>query len=455
MRVPLALVGGLVAPLVLAALTLGAGGCDAVTPDEGEDPRLAGGATTVFGATTAAFSTPAPNLTPEELARFRAGDAAFEASFVTAPAPVNPGLGPVFNQTSCIACHAGDGRSRASLLLRLSAGGRGPNGEPVSVPGFGTQLQDRALVGYVPEGRIEVTWTERTLTLADGTPVALRVPAYRVVDGYRALPADVEVSPRFSRPVFGLGLLEAVPEAAVLALAAEQAARGAVSGRPNYVWDAVEDRVRLGRFGWKANQPSLLHQSATAYAEDMGITSPYHPAENAAGQPEHGDGQPDDPENTAATVEAVTFYTRTLGVPARRGLDDPEVRRGERLFAEVGCASCHVPRLRTGGQPDLPAVAHQTIFPYTDLLLHDMGAELADGRPDFEADGREWRTPPLWGLGLAELVNGHLELMHDGRARGVVEAVLWHGGEAEASRERFRRLTTAERDALLAFIHSL
>ena len=428
----------------LLALAAALAGCDAAAPSvPTSDAALAGGATTVFDASSHAFSTPAPNLDAAALDRHLDGDVAFEATFVTAPAPVNAGLGPVFNQTSCIACHARDGRSRESLLLRISAGGRGPHGGPAPVPGLGLQLQDRAVVGASPEGRVVVEWTERTERLAGGETVRLRAPTYRIEGTAAPLPAGVEVSPRFSRPVFGLGLLEAVPEADVLALAQRQSAGGEVSGRPNWVWDPVTEAVALGRFGWKANQPSLRAQTVTAYAEDMGVSSSVFPEAD-------GTHEVDD-----ATVDAVTFYARTLGVPARRGLDDPDVQRGEHLFATVGCASCHVPELRTGTLDGVPAVSGQTIRPYTDLLLHDLGDGLADGRADFEASGREWRTPPLWGLGLAAVVNGRDELLHDGRARTVTEAVLWHGGEAEAARERFRQLDRAERDALLAFLRSL
>lgn len=431
-------------PVLLLAVVVALSACDASDPDDADaDAARAGGATTVFDASGNAFSTPAPNLTVDALALHLEGDVEFEATFVTAPAPVNAGLGPVFNQTSCIACHARDGRSRESLLLRLSAGGRGPHGGPAPVPGLGLQLQDRAVVGATPEGRIVVTWDERAETLADGEVVLLRAPTYRIEGDAGVLAGVAEISPRFSRPVFGLGLLEAVPEADVLAQVQAQAAAGEVSGRANYVWDPVTESVRLGRFGWKANQPSLRAQTVTAYAEDMGVASSVFP--NADGSVEVDE----------ATVEAVTFYTQTLGVPARRGLGDPQVREGERLFASVGCASCHVPRLTTGTLPGVPAVGGQTIRPYTDLLLHDMGPGLADGRPDFRASGSEWRTPPLWGLGLTSVVNGREELLHDGRARGVVEAILWHGGEAEVARERFRQLNRAEREALVAFLRSL
>jgi CxxC motif-containing protein (DUF1111 family) len=447
------------ARLLLASFVLGIVllGCDAAGEpgDPVEDVALAGGATTVFSFNSNAFSTPAPNLSAAGLALHLEGDVAFEAAFVTAPAPVNGGLGPIFNQNACIACHARDGRSRASLLLRLSLDGEEAHGAPRPVPGFGGQLQDRAVYGYAPEGRVAVTYTERVETLVDGTMVTLRAPQYAVTDPYQPLPEGVRVSPRVARPVFGLGLLEAVPEAAIRALAGAQAAAGVVSGRPNEVWDAIEGRVRIGRFGWKANQPSLLHQNATAYHEDMGVTSVPFPVESGHGQPGHTDGHEDEPEVPADELAAATFYTRTLGVPARRSPGDPEVRRGEALFRRLQCAACHVPRLETGTLDGVPEVSNQVIFPYTDLLLHDLGEGLADGRTDFLASGTEWRTPPLWGIGLAEVVNGELQLLHDGRARSFEEAILWHGGEAEAAREGYRRLSRGERDDLAAFLRSL
>lgn len=335
----------------------------------------------------------------------------------------------------------------------MSVPGAGPHGEPLPVEGFGTQIQDRAVFGYAPEARVEVAYTPRTETLADGTAVTLHEPTYRTEDPYRPLPPDLLVSPRFARPALGLGLLEAVAPSTIERLAAEQAAAGEVSGRPNYVWDPVEGRTRIGRFGWKANQPSLLVQNAAAYNGDMGLSNPVFPVDYST--EDQNDGLGDDPELTQSVLDAVTFYTQTLGVPARRDLDRDDVRRGRVVFDAIGCASCHVPRLQTGTLDGLAAVSNQTIYPYTDLLLHDMGDGLADGRPDFEADGAEWRTPPLWGIGLSEAVNGEPRYLHDGRAHTLEAAVLWHGGEAEAARERFRQLSTAERDALVVFLRSL
>ena len=428
--------------------------------------EFSGGETTVFDASSHAFSIPAPNLSDAALAKHLEGDVEFEAVFVTAPAVVNPGLGPIYNNVSCINCHSRDGRGRppdageglVSLLFRLSL----PKTEdsidgkpPTPVPGFGTQLNNRAIVEANPEGKVEIAYTEQTLMTADGTRVHLRYPNYSITETYQPLPENVEVSPRVAPAVFGLGLLEAIPEETILAYADEADVDGnGISGKPNYVWDVVAQRYTLGRFGWKANQPTLRQQVAAAYNDDMGITTSLFSVENSAGQSQLTDHSVT-PEVSDEILEVVTFYVQTLAVPARRNIDDPQVKQGEHLFAQAQCASCHVPTLRTGVLAGVPSVSNQTIHPYTDLLLHDMGPDLADNRPDFRASGREWRTPPLWGIGLVKRVNGHTNFLHDGRARDLMEAILWHGGEAEASRQAVEQMSKEERDALIAFLESL
>ena len=428
--------------------------------------EFSGGETTVFDASSHAFSIPAPNLSTAAFEKHLEGDVEFEAVFVTAPAVVNPGLGPIYNNVSCINCHSRDGRGRppganeglVSLLFRLSlpksedSGVRMP---PTPVPGFGRQLNNRAIVNADPEGKVKIDYTEQTLTTADGTRVHLRYPNYTVTETYQPLPENVEVSPRVAPAVFGLGLLEAIPEEIILAYADETDIDGdGISGKPNYVWDVVNQRYTLGRFGWKANQPTLIQQVAAAYHDDMGITTSLFSIENSAGQPQLT-GHSEAPEVSDEILDVVTFYVQTLAVPARRNVDDPQVKHGEQLFAKAQCASCHVPTFRTGVLNGVPSVSNQTIHPYTDLLLHDMGPELADNRPDFHASGSEWRTPPLWGIGLVRRVNGHTNFLHDGRARNLMEAILWHGGEAERSRQIVEQMSKTERDALIAFLESL
>ncbi len=421
-------------------------------PGASPEPPLAGGGTTVVDRSSNAYSFPAPNLTASDLSRHLEGDVAFEATFVSAPAVVNPGLGPLFNNNACTKCHIRDGRGLpvagqgplgSPLLVRVSIQGGEPSvpGGAAPVEGLGTQLQDHAIYGAVPEVTILLTWVEVPGEYGDGEPFSLRRPALdlRLANG-QALPGDVMTSPRIPPPVFGLGLLEAVPEEQLLALADPDDQDGdGVSGRPNAVWDVSRSAAAVGRFGWKANTPNLLQQAAAAYANDMGVSSSMFP------EPDGG-RELDDP-----TLEAATFYTQTLAVPRRDPWDGSE---GEALFRSTGCATCHVEELQTGDH-EITALAHQTIHPYTDLLLHNMGFDLADGRPDFLASGTEWRTAPLWGLGVSQTVLPYSTFLHDGRARTIEEAILWHGGEAERSKEQFRVLPASGRQALLAFLRSL
>jgi CxxC motif-containing protein (DUF1111 family) len=422
----------------------------------------AGGDATVYDATSAAYSLPVTGLDAPSLTRHLAGDLAFEAQFVSAPAPVNPGLGPIFNNQSCAACHKGDGGGRApaeggrsaTMLFRLSLDGVAEDGGPVAVPGFGTQLQDQAVFGVAAEAEVRTYYAAVTGTFPDGAPYRLRKPTHTLSSPYQPLPDGVRLSPRLSAPVVGLGLLEALPDAAILARVDEQDRDGdGISGRANMAWDVEAGAPRLGRFGWKANAPTLRQQVAAAYQQDMGLTSPVFPHEAGGGQLQAAG--PEAIELTAETLDDTVFYLQTLGVPARRDVADPRVMRGARLFRQVSCAACHVPTSTTAAYPPVPALGHQVIHPYTDLLLHDMGPGLADDRPDYLATGREWRTPPLWGLGLRRRVQGHQDLLHDGRADGPLEAILWHGGEAEGSKQAFMALAADEREALLAFLGSL
>jgi CxxC motif-containing protein (DUF1111 family) len=403
------------------------------------DGRL-GGELSVAVRTSRAFSQPGPTLDAEELVRFAHGDGAFDASFVAGAAPLNTGLGPRFNNASCRSCHLGDGRGlpvlgggplRSMALVRVSQA----SGEPL--PEIGFQIRDHATFGMQPDASVALSWRTLAGSYADGTPYELRQPVLEITlaDG-SPLAASVLTSLRVGPPVFGRGLLEAVPDEVIRALAdADDADGDGISGRPNWI------DGRLGRFGLKANTAGLLEQVALAYAHDMGVSSPLLP-------------EPDGSSEIAqATLEDVTFYVRTLAVPARR--PSAAAERGASVFAESGCAACHTPQLRTGAS-DVPALANQVIFPYSDLLLHDLGPGLADGRPDFAASGSEWRTPPLWGIGLTETVlGGNGAFLHDGRARNLAEAILWHAGEAEPARERFAHATADERAALIAFLRSL
>ena len=427
---------------------------------------LSGGATTIFDVSNEAFETAAPNLAGNNLARHEVGDAAFELEHVEgAGINGNGGLGPVFDNVSCEGCHLGDGRGRpplpgeafSSMLFRSSITGQDANGGPLGISGgFGGQLQMQATGTTQPDIAAAVYYTGLPGTFADGTSFELQEPHYTLTGMYPGLPASFLFSPRVAPVVFGLGLLEAVPDLLILARSdPRDFNRDGISGRANIVYDAVHHHRAVGRFGWKANTPNLLQQTAGAYNGDMGVTSDLFPGESCAGRSEAYCNDAHAAEVSAQIVADVALYTQTLAVPARRNLNNPTNRRGELIFYASGCDGCHTPTLRTGSLRGVPEVSNQVIHPYTDLLVHDMGPALADGRPDFQASGSEWRTPPLWGIGLVETVNGHTRFLHDGRARSLLEAVLWHGGEATKARDRVKRLSQQDRDALIAFLRSL
>lgn len=441
-----------------------------------------GGATTVHADGRNAFSFPAANLPDSERTRFVVGNSFFKRNWVEAPASTTArdGLGPHFLARSCAGCHMFDGRGEPppwtrglsqqeplSLLLRLSVPGQDAHGGPRPHPVYGDQLNTQSVQGVLPEGRVRMRWEAVRGRFADGTAYTLHKPVYQIDRlGYGPLSPDTMVSPRIAPQVIGVGLLEAIPESEIVANARQQAQRpDAIKGTPNRVWDAFAQREMVGRFGWKANVATVAHQTAGAFHGDLGITSRVFPAQTCTPaqtdclRAPHGDGPRDTHEIDDRTLEDVVFYQAVLAPPARRRANDPTVLEGQRLFHQAQCAACHRPSYRTGEGPfprlTSRALEGQTIWPYTDLLLHDMGEALADGRPDFLANGRQWKTPPLWGIGLLRDVNGHTRLLHDGRANGVLEAVLWHGGEAQASKQQVLRWTAQERAALVAFVESL
>ena len=430
---------------------------------------LLGGDTTAFIANRTAFTAPATNLPIDDLRKFASGDRLFNTNWVIAPASVEllDGLGPVFNRVSCSACHLRDGRGQPpespeapmmSMLIRLSIPGQGERGGVKPHPAYGDQLNDRAIPGVPAEGRATVQYTEIEGRFADGETYTLAKPIYTFKDlAFGPLGDDILYSPRVAPQMIGLGLLEAIPETTILSLADPDDKDGdGITGRVNRVWDVAKREMVIGKFGWKANQPNVRQQNAGAMHGDIGITSSLFPDENVtAAQKEAAKAlSGGKPELSDENLDILTFYTRVLAVPARRDVQDPAARLGEKLFTDAGCAKCHTPTFKTGDY-EIKQLAHQTIHPYTDLLLHDMGDDLADGRPDWEATGKEWRTPPLWGIGLFKVVNGHTRYLHDGRARNILEAILWHGGEAEAAREKVKKMKKEERSALLKFLESL
>ncbi len=435
---------------------------------------------TAFATGRNAFSMPLPTLDDADNARFAVGNSFFRRNWVEAPASTTArdGLGPHFIARSCAGCHVQDGRGAppdfrkglseppVALLMRLSIPGVGAHGGVVPDPVYGDQLNNAAIQGVRPEGQVRIRYQTLRGNFADGTAYTLRKPLYSLTQlAYGPLAPGAMISPRIAPQIAGVGLLEAIPEADILANAAEQAAiSGPVKGQPNLVWDNFAQAPRIGRFGWKANQASVASQTAGAFLGDIGITSTQHPDEactpaqkDCLAAPRGAQGKA--PEIDDRTLSDVIFYQATLAPAARRNVDDAQVLRGQSLFAQVRCSACHRPSYTTGAAPfprlSSAKVQGLKIWPYTDLLLHDMGPDLADGRPDFAANGQQWKTPPLWGVGLIHDVNGHRRLLHDGRANGVLEAILWHGGEALRAKQKVLQLNASERQALVAFVESL
>jgi CxxC motif-containing protein (DUF1111 family) len=440
---------------------------EALSPGE----ELPGGETTnqlLFGANS--FLPPADNITREHERMFLTGNAFFNQSWTVAPSSneSRDGLGPLFNARACSTCHFKDGRGRPPLgdeegftgmLLRIGIDGRGPNGAPLPDPIYGDQLQPFGVEGVPGEGTPRVSYRAITGEYADGEPYELLEPTYAIdAPPHGALSPDLRVSPRVAPAMIGLGLLEAIGDDRLLSLAdPDDADDDGVSGRVNRVWDVEANTVAIGRFGWKAEQPSVRQQSAGAFLGDMGITSSLFPEQECSPSELECQGAASggEPEIDDDLLERVERYSQLLAVPARFEHGAEEVLRGKALFSEAGCTDCHTASHRTAEDAELEEVQDQLIWPYTDLLLHDMGDALGDDRASFEASGNEWRTPPLWGLGRYDVVNDHERLLHDGRARGVAEAILWHGGEGAAARDAFLQLSADERRDLVEFVESL
>ncbi len=435
-----------------------------------------------------AFSHSSGNLEFKKEFDFKIGNSVFRKIWVSSPASTksSDGLGPLYNARACQNCHLKDGRGRpplanwpeedaTSLLLALSIPPqteeekrllREGRVNAVPDPVYGGQLQTLAIQGHDAEGKIHIQYEEKEVELPDGEIVLLRKPRYRIERlGYGPHHPDLMISPRVAPQMIGLGLLEIVPEDQILAYADPDDADGdGISGKAQRVWSLEEDRLMLGRFGLKAGAPTIVQQTAIAFANDIGISSRLIPKDAGdctefqilcRNAPHGGDAEKGHHEARNVLLDLVVFYSRNLAVPARRDPANAEILEGKSLFYSIGCTSCHRPKMMTGASEDQPHLSHQLIWPYTDLLLHDMGEGLADNRPEGLANGREWRTPPLWGIGLTEQVSGHSFFLHDGRARNLMEAILWHGGEAQAARDAFASLSARERALLIAFIKSL
>lgn len=448
------------------------------------EAKPAGAATVRATNNSNAFSLASGNMPFEDELDFKVGNGIFKKLWVSAPSSTlaSDGLGPLYNARSCQRCHIKDGRGHPpegphdnaiSMFLRVSIPGKPDDGiaeiqdyiATLPDPTYGTQLQDFSLAGHPAEYRLDISYEEIEVPMSGGETAHLRMPIYAAADlGYGPLHPDAMLSPRVAPQMIGLGLLEAIPAADILAGADPDDLDGdGISGRANIVWSTQYDRPMLGRFGLKAGNATIREQSAGAFAGDIGISNSLVPnpwgecteAQTDCRAAPHGDQDTRIHEIDDAGLDLVTFYSRNLAVPARRSVDDPTVLRGKEVFYSTGCTSCHTPKFVTHRLEDQPEQSFQLIWPYTDMLLHDMGPGLADNRPEARATGQEWRTPPLWGIGLTEQVSGHTYFLHDGRARSLLEAVLWHGGEATPHKDAVIGMPPDDRNALIRFLESL
>jgi len=449
---------------------------------EAHEAMQAGAATTIEIPDRKAFSHFSANLDPDAEMRFRLGNALFRKLWVPAPSSTqaSDGLGPFYNARSCEDCHKDDGRGRppegqtdaTSMFLRLARTAEADKqalaahlGLNIPDPRYGKQLQDKAIAGMAAEGRMAIAYTEMPFTFPDGSVASLRKPTYSATDlRFGPLDSDTTLSPRMAPAMIGLGLIEAIADSDLRSLADPGDRDGdGISGRLQELRDA-DGKKHVGRFGWKGENFSIRDQSALALAGDMGISTPDQPF--AAGdctqaqkdcldasdgeQARLGKGEAPDP-----VLSLITFYSQNLAVPARRKASFDETLAGKKLFYDSGCIRCHQPKYVTRQDWPDKALGFQLIWPYSDFLLHDMGDGLTDGQTVGAASGKEWRTPPLWGIGLTGTVSGHAFFLHDGRARTLEEAILWHGGEAAQARDNYVALEKADRNTLISFLESL
>lgn len=441
----------------------------------------AGGLTHKKKVNADAFSHASANMAFERELDFKIGNAFFKRIWVSSPSSTtsSDGLGPLFNARACQRCHIKDGRGHApasnednavSMLMRLSI--KPQNKEQQALldslkalaipdPVYGGQLQDFSVVDSHAEGKIHITYREEQVTLEGGKVVSLRHPTYTIENlKYGSLHDDIMLSPRVAPQMIGLGLLEAIAASDIQDQADPDDENGdGISGRVNQVWSREQNKTMLGRFGLKAGQPSLNQQNQAAFNGDLGLSTPLFSnsygdcteAQDKCLDKPHG-GHPEVNDEVAGLV---LHYSRNLAVPARRNHKDADVLKGKALFYNSGCIGCHTPKYITPRVTEAPEQQRQLIWPYTDMLLHDMGEGLADNSPEGLASGREWRTSPLWGIGLTPVVNGHSQYLHDGRARSLLEAIIWHGGEAKKTQQKVVKMSDEERAQLIKFIESL
>lgn len=422
------------------------------------------------------FSSPPNDLSPDELMQFAAGRSLFKKLWIAAPATTksSDGLGPLYNARSCFQCHINAGRGQVpdvgkravSLFMRLSIPPQNDNDKSllkehkqavIAEPNYGTQFQNFAVTALAGEGELQVNYTDVPVVLAGGETVVLHKPDYKLLSlQYGELHKDAMMSPRLAPQLVGMGILDTINEQDILSLSdVDDQNSDGISGKPNRVWSQQFNKVMLGRFGYKAGVATLNEQNQRAFVGDIGLSTPLFPTawgdctkhqQRCQKAPNGNSASQQNLEASKKVTDAVLFYMSNLSIPQQKQSEKSDVIIGKQTFITLGCANCHRPNYQ---------IDKQTVSPYTDLLLHDMGDGLADNRPEGDATGKEWRTAPLWGIGLTSAVNGHNYFLHDGRARTIQEAILWHGGEAQKARDRYAALNKEGRQALIRFLTSL
>ncbi len=448
-----------------------------------------GGLTTVSPTKHIRFDLPAANLPHSLKTTFHAGKALAHQPWVKAPTITTSrdGLGPLYNARTCLACHVNGGKgamprdSKTALfssLVRLSKTGINKMQGVIPHPIYGDQLQTQSTSlahqlrhipsaqsmakDVAPETYIYIKWNQKIFTYPDQHQVVLTSPELDLRNlNYGPIGNDTLFSIRVAPSIHGMGLIDLIPQAQINALADEfDTDKNGISGRVNHVWDVEKQTSMPGRFGLKANKPTLAMTVAGAFANDLGISNPLFPdqpctqtqikcKQAANGNDKNGF------ELTQQQLDLVVNFNRDLAPVKARNLTDTGIQNGRELFYKSGCQNCHNPKFTTQENKVTAHLSQQTIWPYSDFLLHDLGKGLADNRPDFEANGQEWRTAPLWGVGLGEKVNGSKALLHDGRAQTIEEAILWHDGEAKKSKNMFIQLNKDERNNVINFVNAI
>ena len=452
-----------------------------------KNEELSGGSGSVKARNKNAFSLPMKNIAKEKKIDFLIGNGLFKRMWIpfSLSQVSSDGLGPLFNAKSCQSCHIKDGRGHPplannldedaiSMSLHLSIPPENSDeinllyalkSKAIPDPIYGSQLSDFSIDGVLSEGNIFIEYDYIPVIFNNGKVVILSKPKYSIINTkYGKLHSDIRISARVAQPMIGLGLIESIDHKDILAkIKDSELDADKISGKANYVWDYEEKKISLGLFGWKATQPSVRQQAADALHNDMGLsTTLFIEGDNCTVNqtqckdlPNGNTKRYNDVEVSDHQLDLIEFYSTHLAVPERRNYNDPNVLEGKKIFFKSGCTSCHTPKFKTIENKYSRALSNQIIRPYSDFLLHDMGPGLADENTEFLADGSEWRTQPLWGIGLTKEVSGHTNFLHDGRAKNILEAILWHGGEAERSKNKILKLSKIEINQLIDFIESL